>query len=165
MRMGEIPLGFTEEQYRGDPPPPKRQGGREFTLWDKDGFGFGDILDVVNPLQHIPVVSVFYRELTGDDIGPLPRLLGGGLFGGILGAASSLANILIEDATGNDMGGHVMTALFNSDGGGGPVEPPIMVARSAAKSGSAAYKTASELQPRPVVQQIGLSMNQDDVLV
>lgn len=158
MRMGEIPLGFTEEQYRGDPPPPKRPDGRAFSLWDKDGFGFGDILDVVNPLQHIPVVSVLYRELTGDDIGPLPRLLGGGLFGGILGAASSIANILIEDATGNDMGGHVMTALFNSDGGSRPVEPPVMVA----KSGTAAYKTASELQPRGELRQIGMTMNQDD---
>lgn len=157
MRMGEIPLGFTAEQYRGDPPPPKRPDGSEFSLWDKDGFGFNDIIDVINPLQHLPIVSVLYREWTGDDIGPLPRLLGGGLFGGVFGAASSLANILIEDATGNDMGGHVMTALFNSDGGGGkPVEPPVMVAKSAA----AAYQRASGLQPGPVIGEL---MNQDIV--
>ncbi|MGB6086494.1 MAG: hypothetical protein WBF74_07845, partial [Parvibaculum sp.] len=32
-------------------------------------FGFSDFLDVINPLQHIPIVSSIYRELTGDELG------------------------------------------------------------------------------------------------
>ena len=49
--------------------------------WGEDGFTFGDLLDLINPLQHLPVISTLYRKLTGDEIAPAPRLLGGGLFG------------------------------------------------------------------------------------
>ena len=151
MRMGEIPLGMTEQQYRADPPPPKRPDGKPFSLWGSDGFGFDDLVDVVNPLQHLPVVSVLYRELTGDEIGFAPRLLGGGLYGGVIGAVSSVANILIEDATGKDFGGHVMTALFEG-GGGRPAEPPVMVA----KTGAGAYARAAGLAtpPEPAAAQM-----------
>jgi len=52
-----------------------------------EGFGEGEgffstLLDVINPLQHIPLVSTLYREITGDEISPSARILGGGLFGG-----------------------------------------------------------------------------------
>src|SRR5690349_12138760 len=50
-------------------------------LWGKDGFSFGALLDAINPLQHIPVVSTIYRAATGDTIGPAPRIMGGALFG------------------------------------------------------------------------------------
>ncbi|MDP6473864.1 MAG: hypothetical protein QF894_03030 [Alphaproteobacteria bacterium] len=33
-----------------------------------DGFGFDDFLDLINPLQHIPIISTIYREITGDTI-------------------------------------------------------------------------------------------------
>ena len=42
----------------------------EFKFFGKDGFTFFDFLDVINPLQHIPVVSTLYRSLTGDEIDP-----------------------------------------------------------------------------------------------
>ena len=38
-------------------------------LFGKDGFTLGDFLDIINPLQHIPVVSTVYRAITGDKIG------------------------------------------------------------------------------------------------
>src|ERR1700749_1104723 len=31
------------------------------TLWAHGGFSFKDLLDIVNPLQHIPVVGSVYR--------------------------------------------------------------------------------------------------------
>ena len=40
-------------------------------FWGDDGFSFGDILDLINPLQHIPIVGTIYRAVTGDD--PLIR--------------------------------------------------------------------------------------------
>jgi hypothetical protein len=82
---------------------------------DEDGFSFDDLLDIVNPLQHLPVVSTVYREITGDEIRPESRVLGGGLFGGVLGAAASLVDVAIETFSGDSMGGHVMTALFGDD--------------------------------------------------
>ena len=82
---------------------------------DEDGFSFDDLLDIVNPLQHLPVVSTVYREITGDEIRAESRVLGGGLFGGVLGAAASLVDVAVESFSGDSMGGHVMTALFGED--------------------------------------------------
>lgn len=82
---------------------------------DEDGFSFDDLLDIVNPLQHLPVVSTVYREISGDEIRPESRVLGGGLFGGLLGAAASLVDVAVESLSGDSMGGHVMTALFGED--------------------------------------------------
>ena len=61
-------------------------------------FGFKDFLDVINPLQHIPVVSTIYQHLTGDTIAPVAEIVGGGLFGGPIGAAASLASVAVKSA-------------------------------------------------------------------
>ena len=50
---------------------------------------FGDFLDMINPLQHIPVVSSVYRAATGDSINPVSRIAGDALYGGIFGLASA----------------------------------------------------------------------------
>ena len=42
-----------------------------------DAFGFLDLLDMVNPLQHIPVVGPVYRSVTGDTIKPISQMVGG----------------------------------------------------------------------------------------
>jgi hypothetical protein len=78
-------------------------------------FGFGDLLDMVNPLQHIPVVGHLYREFTGDDIRPIGQIVGGALFGGPLGAAAGVMNAVIEDATGKDVTGNAFSFMLNGD--------------------------------------------------
>lgn len=80
----------------GSPPAAPTPNG----LWGKDGFSFGDLLDIVNPLQHIPVVSWAYRAITGDEIAPAAKLAGGGLFGGFAGLALGLADAAVTEATG-----------------------------------------------------------------
>jgi len=70
--------------------------------------GFLDLLDAINPLQHIPVVSTLYREATGDEIGNPARIAGGFLFGGVLGLVGSIANAVLDETTGKDLGGHLM---------------------------------------------------------
>lgn len=65
-------------------------------LFGDDGLGFKDVLDLVNPLQHIPVVGNVYRNLTGDELAPGIRVAGGALFGGPLGAALSLVGLAVE---------------------------------------------------------------------
>lgn len=77
-------------------------------------FGFGDLIDMINPLQHIPIVGHLYREATGDDIKPIAQILGGAVFGGPLGAASGLVNAVVREETGKDITGNVM-ALAQSD--------------------------------------------------
>ena len=69
---------------------------------------------MINPLQHIPVVSTLYREMTNDTLDPAPRIIGGTLFMGPIGLVASSANVMIEHNTGKDMGSHVL-AYFRDD--------------------------------------------------
>lgn len=78
-------------------------------------FGFGDLVDMVNPLQHIPLVGHLYREVTGDDIKPIAQIIGGGVYGGAIGAASGLVNTVIEYETGKDLTGNVMALALNGE--------------------------------------------------
>lgn len=80
-------------------------------VWGGDGFGFDDFIDMINPLQHIPVVSSIYRAVTGDEISPGARMVGGALLGGVTGVVASAANVMIEQATGGDIGENVI-AMF-----------------------------------------------------
>lgn len=82
---------------------------------DDEAFGFFDLLDMVNPLQHIPIVSSLYRSITGDEIKPVARIIGGTVFGGPAGGAMSLANVIIEEETGKDITGNVI-AMVQGDG-------------------------------------------------
>ena len=85
-----------------------------FSFFGDDGFSFSDLIDIVNPLQHIPVVSTFYRETTGDEISAAPRMMGSTLFFGPLGFASAFANVVVEENTGMDIGEH-MTSWVTPD--------------------------------------------------
>ena len=71
------------------------QEGRT-SIFGDDGFSFGDILDIVNPLQHIPIVNSIYRKLTGDTIAPAMQIAGDALFAGPLGAVMSIATEAIK---------------------------------------------------------------------
>ncbi len=75
------------------------------------GFGFKDILDSVNPLQQLPIISSIYRSATGDTISAVSRMAGGALFGGPIGFIASAVNAGIDAVSGADIGGHVMSAL------------------------------------------------------
>lgn len=80
-------------------------------LWGKEGFSFGAVLDIINPLQHIPIVSTIYRAATGDTIGAGPRMIGGTLFGGVVGLFAATADAAVEGITGKDTGSHVLAML------------------------------------------------------
>ena len=77
-------------------------------------FTFGDFVDIINPLQHIPVISTLYREITGDEISPHARILGDTLFGGPSGFISAIANVLYEEVAGEDIGETVI-AFFTGE--------------------------------------------------
>jgi len=70
------------------------------SLFGKDGLNFRDIIDLINPLQHIPIVGRIYRAITNDDIAPGIRVAGGSLFGGPMGAAFAAAGLAIDKAGG-----------------------------------------------------------------
>lgn len=87
-------------------------GEKEFSLVGDGEFSFWDFLDVINPLQHIPLVNSAYREITGDTIKPVMKLAGGALFGGPLGLGIAALDVGVEGTTGKDTGQHV-AALFD----------------------------------------------------
>lgn len=78
-------------------------------------FGFGDLFDIINPLHHIPLVGTAYRELTGDQIKPIGKIIGGSVFGGGVGAASGLVNVVIEAETGNDIAGNAARMVMHGE--------------------------------------------------
>jgi len=81
-------------------------------VW-KDGssFSFHDILDTLNPLQHIPFVGTLYRWITGDNPGNVARLIGDTLYGGPFGAAGGLLSIAVKEETGKEFG-ELAAAVF-----------------------------------------------------
>ncbi len=81
---------------------------------EEEGFSFWDFLDVINPLQHIPVVNTIYREVTGDEIKAPAKLIGSTILGGPIGLAAAMVDTAIEDGTGKDLGGHAM-AFFRGE--------------------------------------------------
>ena len=85
------------------------------TLQAEEQFTFGDLIDMVNPLHHIPVVGHLYREVTGDEIKSSSKIIGGAAFGGPMGAASALIDTVVKEETGKDMSTHAIDIAFNND--------------------------------------------------
>jgi hypothetical protein len=109
-------------------PPVSTVKAKPFTLWEKETFAFRDFIDILNPLQHIPIVATVYRNLTDDKIGAAPRVIGGALWGRIGGLVGGVVNAVMDWFTGKDLGDHVYAAFF-----GNPKEPAsgTLVAHSA----------------------------------
>ncbi len=97
--------------YRNPQPLTARQRELGFDGQSDGEFTFDDFLDIINPLQHIPLVSTLYREITGDEISPHARILGDTLFGGPSGFIAAAANAFYEEIAGEDLGETVMAFL------------------------------------------------------
>lgn len=67
---------------------------------DAPDLTFADVLDVLNPLQHIPGISSLYRAVTGDKIAEGPQLAGDILYGGPVALLSAGARALFEEVAG-----------------------------------------------------------------
>jgi hypothetical protein len=133
---------------------------KPFSLFGEDGFTFADFLDIINPFQHIPLVSTLYRHLTGDAIDAGSRVLGGTLFGGPIGAIASLFNVFVEETTGKDLGEHAV-ALFTDD------EAPVdgtAVARDAVPP-EARFETAAGAPGDPPTPTAELLASTTDAIV
>jgi len=91
-----------------------------------DSPSFSDLLDILNPLQHIPIVNTIYRQLTGDHEGAVADLVGGALYGGPIGLVAAMADVGVQSSTGKDIGENVV-AMF----GGRSDRPKATVTASA----------------------------------
>jgi hypothetical protein len=76
---------------------------------------FEHVLDVVNPLQHLPIIGTIYRAITGDKMGPVEKIAGDTLYGGMWGAIASIADVAFESITGKSFEDTALS-LFKGDG-------------------------------------------------
>lgn len=123
-----------------------------------DEFGFADLIDMINPLQHIPLVSHIYREITGDSIKPASQILGGAVFGGALGAAGGLVNVVIEEETGGDI---TQNALAYAKTGKTPQFKNIPMAEEEPRTASYAPKPLPEAVTASWTDPSKLTENRD----
>lgn len=89
-------------------PTPPASGTASASDWD---FSFHNLLDVLNPLEHLPIIGSIYRAITGTHIGIPEKVAGDALYGGLWGAVSGIADAAFEMVTGKDIGDTVL-ALF-----------------------------------------------------
>ncbi|HEY4124539.1 MAG TPA: hypothetical protein VGM36_08000 [Rhizomicrobium sp.] len=153
-----MPAGIFQQQFdqraavaasRGEPAPAKAASND-----DDSGFSFDDFLDVINPLQHLPVISTIYRALTHDTIKPVERIAGDTLYGGLWGFVSSVANVAFEKITGKDFGDTAIALLTGGKGSDTGVaantSPAQQVASAAPAKLSALASTGQQTGVDPV---------------
>ena len=78
-----------------------------------DDFGFGDVIDMVNPLHHIPIVSNIYQELTGDTIKAPTKIMGASLYGGPVGMLGGIVKAISQEHMGADLTENAMAFASN----------------------------------------------------
>jgi hypothetical protein len=106
-----------------------------------DGFSFNDLLDIVNPLQHIPVVGTIYRAITGDTIKTFPKIAGDTLYGGLEGLASSVADTVFTKITGKSVGDTVLGFVEDELGLSKPAATGVAAANAPASPQTASIAT------------------------
>jgi len=74
-------------------------------------FSFDDLIDIVNPLQHLPVVGTLYRAITHDTIKTPEKIAGDTLYGGLWGFVSSVADTAFQRITGKNFGDTVLALV------------------------------------------------------
>jgi hypothetical protein len=77
----------------------RRERGRGPEAMEGD-LTFEDVLDILNPLQHLPVISHIYRAVSGDEIKGFAEVAGSAIFGGPIGIITGAFNAMFEDETG-----------------------------------------------------------------
>src|SRR5260221_7365391 len=117
--------------------------------WKGDSFSFRDLIDIINPLQHLPVVSTLYRWVTGDAIGALPRIIGDGIYGGPIGLVTGLFNAAVKQESGKDTGEHVIALLGGGEPAGPDTAPLTIAGKDAAHSGDSPQTTDAAPREAP----------------
>lgn len=146
-----LPSQYADTANDAYVPPENSTGGHAgAVLFGEEEPSFWDLLDVINPLQHIPIVGTIYRELTGDKIGGVAKMAGGFLFGGPLGAAAAAVDTAILVASGKDLGDHAM-ALFNGD--------EADTGKTMLADGESNQPPAPTASPRAAVEPDGIHFN------
>ena len=123
-------------------PPSTPAPSHGVSLWSHGSFGFKDLLDIVNPLQHLPVIGSIYRYLTGDEPSGGARIVGDAIYGGPIGFGVGVVSTMLTDGDGRDLGERVLASVF---GPRGDSASPTAVAQAPASAPVAQAQTAPAL--------------------
>jgi len=99
----------------GEADPMSYEEEQELSHVAKTNLTFLDIVDAVNPLQHIPLISSIYRNISGDSISEVPKFVGGALYGGPLGLVAALGSYIIEAEKSKTQEPKKVSALATND--------------------------------------------------
>jgi hypothetical protein len=125
-------------------------------MWkDGESFGFHDLLDTLNPLQHIPLISTLYRWLTGDQPGNVAEIVGDGIYGGPLGLGAGLLTVALKEETGKSPGELALAAL-GVDVGATDVATAPQSAPTAAPAAAPPAADAAAAAPLPAPPVAGI---------
>lgn len=138
-----------------------RVDSKDAAFFGADGAGFRDLLDAVNPLNQLPVISGMMQAAIGREVSTASRLLGGVLFGGPIGFIASLAGVIFEDAVGSSPVAAVYAALTN--------DAPLQVAAAALPASQLASAATPDnagisAAVKAVTQTAALALENDDGL-
>ncbi len=93
----------------------EHEDSRALFLGPDGEFGWDDFVDLINPLQHIPLVNLAYRAITGDEIHGAARLVDFAF--GPLAGASTVADLAVRSLTGRSMAENGIAMVFGRDEG------------------------------------------------
>ena len=113
------------------------------------------LVDIINPLQHIPVVNTLYRHFTGDEISPAAKIAGGTLYGGPVGGGLALADVAFENVSGHDAGETVLAAFtggYDDAVVGDDAAAPVMLASAQPLTTNTAFPAGLLTQPEGLKQ-------------
>jgi hypothetical protein len=88
----------------------EREDSRQLFFGPDGKFGWDDFVDMINPLQHIPLVNLAYRAITGDEIYGAARMVDVAF--GPLAGMSTVADLVLRDTTGQGIAENAVAALF-----------------------------------------------------
>jgi hypothetical protein len=114
-----------------DAPPAPPPSGHSALWKSSDGPSFHDLLDTLNPFQHAPVIATLYRWISGDEPGNVARVAGDALYGGPIGAAVGLFNVLTRDPDEGDLGERALTWIFGPQHEKTPAPTAVAAAKPA----------------------------------
>jgi hypothetical protein len=126
-------------------------------LWSHGSFSFKDLLDIVNPLQHLPVIGSVYRYLSGDEPSGGARIIGDTLYGGPIGfGVSVVSTAMLTDSNDHDVGERMLADVFGPRDGSAPAATAVAAAQPAATSAQPLQMAALGAGAGPSASETGL---------
>ncbi|MBF0310273.1 MAG: hypothetical protein HQL56_12170 [Magnetococcales bacterium] len=164
--MSEIQAPATLPNFDVPEASPRESRRPAGTLWRGEQMGFADVLDMVNPLQHLPLISSIYQAGSGESIGGAARVVGGAFYGALTGSwmaglGMAAADTVVQETSGKTLTGHVLGELAPGQQSAKPVEPEFVISGGepgARKGTPSAKESDGVLRPTAGTQGYGMQI-------